>query len=203
MSGPEAPVSIVERAKAIISAPAKEWARITEEETTSRDVFVGYVLPRAAIGPLSGFIGGQLFGYGAFGIAGKPPLLSSLLGAVVGFALSLMTYFILTLVADSLSPKFGGRHDMMRSAKLIAYASTPVWLCGIFALVPALGVLSVLGLYSIYLTRTGASPMMGVPEERGVGYTVAVVLCGLLVNIAVLALSATNMTLIQSMGLTN
>ena len=58
--------------------------------------------------------------------------------------------------------------------KLAVYSMTPVWIAGIFNLIPALGVLSILGsLYGLYLLYLGFStPLMGTPKEKVMGYVV-------------------------------
>jgi len=193
--------STLARAIAIVTRPTQIWPVIAAEETRSGAVFRSYVLPLALIGPLCGFIGGQLFGTAAYGTLGKAGVLSQLVGASVALVLALLCYLILTAIADSLSPRFGGNVAANAASRLIAYGSTPVWLSGLFSLVPSLAPLSILGLYSIVLIYKGVTPVMGVPKDRAGGYTIALVLCGLVLNIAVLALSVVNMNLIRGMGL--
>lgn len=189
------------RAIAIVTRPSQVWPAIAAEETTSGEVFRSYVLPLALIGPLCGFIGGQLFGTAAYGTLGKASVLSQLIGAAVALGLALLCYLILTTIADSLSPRFGGNVAANAASRLIAYGSTPVWLSGLFSLVPALAPLSIVALYSVVLIYKGVTPVMGVPKDRVGGYTIALVLCGLLLNIAVLAMIVANISLIRGMGL--
>ena len=60
---------IFERAKAIILTPKDEWLKIAGETTSQRDILLHYAIPLTAIGPVASFIGGQMFGYGAFGFS--------------------------------------------------------------------------------------------------------------------------------------
>ncbi|MDE2596020.1 MAG: YIP1 family protein [Sphingomonadales bacterium] len=193
--------SIIARAKAILLKPLEEWPKIAGEETTTREVFMHYVLPLAVLAPVAGFIGGQVFGYGALGFHFRPPFVSSLIGAVVAFVLAIVSFFILTLIADFLAPKFGGEHSNERSFKLVAYSTTAVWVAGLFALFPPLSLLTVLGLYSLYLIYTGVTPMLGVPKDKALGYTAVLVLCGLVLNFVVAGLSMANMSVLGGMGL--
>lgn len=187
--------SLIERAKAIILRPSEEWNRIAKEETPSRDIFMAYTLPLASIAPLSVFIGGQLFGYFPFG------LLNAAIMAVSAFFLAIISFLALVLIADFLSPKFGGDANYHQCFKLVTYASTPAWIAGIFAIAPSLGVFSLLALYSIYLFYAGTAPLLNVPKSKTLSFTVAVCGSAILLNLLIGALSDANFQLLSSMGL--
>ena len=193
--------SLFEQIKAILLKPAEEWPKIAESETTTREVFLRYVLPLTAIGPVAGLLGGQIFGYGALGFNYRPSLVSALIMAVVTFVLGLINFLVMTLLVDFLSPKFGGEMNNQRAFKLVAYSSTAVWVAGIFGLVPMLSLFGVLGLYSIYLLYCGANPMLSVPKEKAGGFTAVVILCALLLNFVVYGLGQANMRFLGGMGL--
>lgn len=198
--------SIISQAKAIILRPAEEWPRIAADDTTTRDVFLRYIVPLAAIGPLAGFIGAQVFGYsviggGPFGVTVRQSVGGALVGMVVAFMLTLISFMALALIADFLSPKFGGAMSNEKAFKLVAYSSTPVWLVGIFTLVPSLSPLTILALYSLYLLYSGVGPMLNVPKEKVLPFTVVLVVCGLLLNIVVGMLSVANLEMLREMGL--
>src|ERR1019366_8745162 len=96
--------SIIARAVAISISPAKEWPKIKAEDTSTREVFMRYVLPLALIGPVAGMIGYLIFGYGALGgVSFRPGLISAVIGAVVALALALISFLVLWLIADTLS----------------------------------------------------------------------------------------------------
>ena len=154
--------SLFAQIKAILLKPLDEWPRLAAGDSTTREVFMRYVLPLSAISPVAGLIGGQLFGYGALGFSYHPSLISALIMALVTFVLGLVNFLVMTLLVDFLSPKFGGEMNNQRAFKLVAYSSTAVWVAGIFGLVPMLGLFAVLGLYSIYLLYSGATPMLAV-----------------------------------------
>ena len=156
---------IFERAKAIILTPKDEWQKIAGETTPQRDILMRYVLPLAAIGPVAAFIGGQVFGYGAFGFSYRPSLIGGLTTAIVSFVLSLVSLFVMTFIADFLAPKFAGEANRANAFKLVAYSYTAGWAVGIFSLIPMLGFFGLLGLYSVYLLYTGAMPLMKVPAS--------------------------------------
>lgn len=190
LSGTAPRKSLVDRAKAIVLTPREEWPVIAAEPDTQGDIFRRYVLPLAAIGPVAGFIGGQIFGYGALGFSYRPGLVAGLSTAVVSFALSLLGIFVLGLIADFLAPKFGGVSDKLAAFKLVAYGATASWLAGIFGLIPSLGFFGLLGLYSIYLFYTGAQPLMKVPQDKAAGYVAVTILCAIVLAIFVAPITA-------------
>lgn len=181
---------IFARAKAIIMTPKDEWPKIAAETTPQRDIFMRYVLPLAAIGPVAAFIGGQVFGYGAFGFSYRPSLIGGLTTAIFSFVLSLVSVFVMTFIADFLAPKFAGEANRANAFKLVAYSYTAGWAVGIFSLIPMLGFFGLLGLYSVYLLYTGAMPLMKVPEDKSAGYTAVTILCAIVLSIIVTPITA-------------
>jgi hypothetical protein len=70
---------------------------------------------------------------------------------------------------------------------------TPVWIIGIFNLIPALWALGILGtLYGLYIMYLGfATPLMGTPKEKVTGYfVVSVVVAIVLMAVVGLILGA-------------
>ena len=58
---------------------------------------------------------------------------------------------------------------------MATYSSTAAWVAGIFALMPGLRMLGILGLYSVYLLYLGLPVLMKVAKDRAVAYMVLVV----------------------------
>ena len=181
---------IFARAQAIIMSPKDEWPKIAGETTSQSDILMRYVLPLAALGPLATFIGGQVFGYGAFGFSYRPGLVAGITTAVISFVLSLVSLFVMTFIADFLAPKFAGESNRPQAFKLVAYSYTAGWAVGVFGLIPMLGFFGLLGLYSVYLLYTGATPLMKVPEDKAVGYTAVTILCAIVLSIIVAPITA-------------
>lgn len=190
LTGAEPTKTILDRAKAIILTPKDEWPVIAAENTSMTDIFKGYVLPLAAIGPVAALIGGQVFGYGALGLSWRPSLVGGLSSALVSFALGLLGIFVLSLIADFLAPKFGGTPDRRNAFKLVAYGATASWLAGVFQLIPMLGVFGLLGLYSIYLFYTGAGPLMKVPTDKAPAYVAVTILCAIVLALVITPITA-------------
>lgn len=74
---------LVGRVKRLLLSPSAEWERIDDEPATIKGLYVGYICILAAIPPLAGLIGGQVFGVGGLGFSFKPSLVSAIVGAIV------------------------------------------------------------------------------------------------------------------------
>jgi hypothetical protein len=166
---------LFDRARDIILRPAQEWPLIEREPGTVGSVFVPYALILAAISPLAGLIGGQLFGYSLGFFSWRPPLGGAVAYALVSYALSLASVYILALIVDALAPNFGGIKNQVNAVKLAVYSWTAAWLAGIFALFPPLAILSLVGLYSLYLLYSGLPVMMKCPRDKASGYAAVVI----------------------------
>lgn len=177
---------IIERAKNILLKPKETWPVIAAEPATTQSIYVPYVLLLAAIGPLAGFIGQQVFGITVFGVTYHPPLVGALVSAVVSYGLALATVFILALVIDALAPSFGGQKNQIQALKVAAYSATAGWVAGVFSLIPALALIGVLlSLYGLYLLYLGLPVLMKAPEDKALGYTVVVIIVAVVLFVVV------------------
>ncbi|MCZ7660550.1 MAG: YIP1 family protein [Xanthobacteraceae bacterium] len=164
-------MNLVERVKAIILTPKTEWPVIERESGDVGYLFQNYVAILAAIPAVAGLVGAVMSGL-SMGTA--------VMLAVVQYVLAFVAAYLIGMLINLLAPRFGGREDFGQALKLSVYSSTPSWLAGVFALIPALSFLAILGLYGIYLLYTGAGPLMRVPQERSLGFTITVVVCAIL-----------------------
>jgi hypothetical protein len=177
---------IVDRIKNILLSPKPEWDRIDAEPMTEKGIFTGWVLPLAAIGPVASFIGGQVFGYGGYGVVFKPSLLGSLGFAIVCYVLAVIGVWVLAKIVDWLAPNFGGTRNPVSALKVVAFSYTASFVGGIFGLVPMLGILGVLfGLYSLYLLYLGLPRLMKAHQDKALGYTVVTILCAIVLYIVI------------------
>lgn len=178
------PAGLVERAKAITLQPDATWPIIAAEQTSPGDIFTRYALPLAAIGPIAGFIGGQLFGISVLIAKYNPSLMSGLTMAVTSFVMSLIALVVLTFVADFLAPNFGGEAGRTQAFKLVAYSMTPGWIAAGLGIIPSLSMIAMLiGLYGLYLFYKGANPLLKVPQEKAGLFTAVAVVCAIVLNI--------------------
>ncbi len=170
-------MNLVDRVKRLLLGPQAEWEVIDGETTTPSALYTGYIIPLAAIGPIANVIGYSVFGmrvpFG--GTVYRTPIGSALTTAIVTYVLTLVGVYVSALIIDALAPTFGGTKSTIQALKVAAYSSTAAWVCGIFALLPGLRWLGILGLYSFYLLYLGLPVLMKSAKDRAVGYTVMVI----------------------------
>jgi hypothetical protein len=170
-------MNLIERVKGIILSPKTEWPVIAGESGDTAYLFQNYVAYLAAIPAVCRFIGLVLVGVG---------IIPALIFAVINYLLAFVIVYVLAHVINALAPTFDGRKDFPSALKVAVYSSTPVWLVGIFLLVPLLGFLTILGLYSLYLLWAGLPPLMKSPEgNKTLAYAVAIVVVAILIYIVV------------------
>ena len=178
--------ALLQRVLDILMRPRETWLQINAEDGNPGRIYLGYLVFLAAIPAVAGFIGYSLIGVGAFGISVRVPVVQGLVSMVVGYVLSLAMVYVLALIANMLAPRFQAQQDMGSAFKLVAYASTAGMLGGVFSILPSLAMLGLLAaLYSVYLLYTGIPVLMKAPQEKAVGYTAALVVCGILAGIVV------------------
>lgn len=177
---------LVDRVRAILMRPRQEWLVIDQEQTNIATLYRTYVIPLAAIGPVANAVGSALIGTNlpVVGLV-RVPITNAIVGALVAFALALLGAYVVAQVIDNLATRYSGTRNLTQAFKVAAYSSTAQWLAGVFALIPALSPLSIVGLYSLYLLYLGLPVLMKVPQEKATAYTVAVVVVALIVFIVI------------------
>lgn len=170
---------LIERVKGILLSPKTEWEKIAAETTDVKSLYVGYAMILAAIPAICGFIGSTVIGV-SLPIVGtiRTGVAAALVQLVLSYVLGLAVIYVVSLIVTALAPTFDGQKDPIQALKLIVYSSTPVWLAGVFSLVPLLGVLGILaGLYGLYLLYIGLTPLMKNPQDKSIGYTALIIVC--------------------------
>jgi hypothetical protein len=171
-------MNAMQRAKAILTNPVAEWGRIAHETEDPAALLMNYVALLAIIPSLFGFIGACLIGViGKDGAVLRAPLVDGLFGAIFGYVVACAIVLILALVVYALAPLFGGQRGFDNAFKLAVYSFTPVWLCGIFLLLPGLHFLALLGFYGLYLMWLGTTQLTKVPQQMALTFAIAMAAC--------------------------
>ena len=179
-------MNLIERATGILLKPKETWPVIDAEPATVGSIYTNWLIIMAAIPAVCGFIGLSLIGVGAFGFGYRMPIVSGLVVAVVGYALSLVVTYVMALVVDALAPSFGGTKNPVGALKVMAYGATAVYVAGILKLLPSLSILGIIaGCYSIYLMYLGLQSVMKSPQDKAVGYTAVVVVIFIVASVIV------------------
>jgi hypothetical protein len=179
-------MDIIERAKAILLTPKTEWLVIEREPGDPAYLFANYVAILAAIPAVCGFIGGSIVGI-SVPIVGtvRVGIVSGIASALIQYLLAFVMVYVMALIIDALAPTFKGQKNQANALKLAVYSMTPVWLAGVFSLIPGLRLLAILGLYGLYLLWLGLPPLMKAPQEKSTGYAAAVVVCAIIISLVV------------------
>ncbi len=166
-------LDFVARVKAIVVTPQSEWPAVARE--SGDGPCIRYLAILALIPTLARFVGGWQIG-------GYTPFLPALGGAAAAYVLNFAVVYAVALVVDRLAPRFGGQRSFSNALRLTVYSFTPVWLAGVFLLVPGASFLVLLGLYGFYLTWTGLPVLMKAPEGRSLAYAFAIAICAIVLD---------------------
>jgi hypothetical protein len=171
-------MNLVERVKNILLTPKEEWPKIEPEPASVQSIYVGYIMILAAIGPIAMML--RSFPLG-------------LVTGIVTYVVGLGMIYLLALIVDLLAPTFGGEKNFTQSLKLTAYSYTAAWIAGIFQLLGALaGLIGLLAaIYSFYTFYLGVPAMKKCPQDKAVGYTIVVVLCGIVIGVLLMGVLMT------------
>ena len=193
---------LIERVKGIVLSPKTEWEKIAAEPADVKSLFTGYAMILAAIPAVCGLIGSTLIGV-SLPIVGtiRTPIAAALVQLVLTYVLGLVVIYVVALIVDALAPTFDGQKNSIQALKLVVYSSTPVWLAGVFALVPVLSVLGILAaLYGLYLLYIGLTPLMKNPQDKSIGYTALIIVCyivlAIIVGVVIAAVAGTGMAML-------
>ena len=186
---PETRAALIARVKAILLTPKEEWPKIAAEPATVADLYRLCRLPRRRPGALHSDRQPRLR-LRLWRLHLSSAVLHSVTMAILQYAMQLGGVYVFALIIDALTPRFGGQKDRISAFKLAAYSATASWLAGVFYLLPALHVLALLGLYSLYLLYTGVPILMRVPAERALGFTGALIAIGFVIGLVIAGLVA-------------
>ena len=187
--------TIIGRVQRLILSPAAEWDAIAGEPADIQKIYMNYVGPLIISSAIAGAIGMSLIGVsvplvGTF----RVPAGAALSQAVISIMLGLIMVYVLAFVINALAPQFGGKQDMGQAFKLAAYAPTASWVAGLLGIIPALGIIALLGaLYSLYLLWIGLPKLMKPAEDKAVGYTIAIIVVMIVMSIIIASVASAMM----------
>ena len=154
----------------ILTKPESEWSTIAAEPSDVASLYTNYIFLLAAIPAVCTFLGLLVIGVPMLGTYG---LSAALVSGVMSYVGALATVYIAALIIEKLAPNFDSRGDTAQALKLVAYATTPVWIAGILHLVPLLGILVLIAaFYAVYLFYLGLTPVMKTPQDKVLPYMV-------------------------------
>ena len=176
----------------LLTHPRNEWNAIANEATDIMSLYREYIGLLAIIPALCTFIGLCIVGVRVplLGTTVRTPMTEGILHLIVWYLFSLASVYLSALIVEKLAPSFQSRGDTLQAVKLVGFAATPVWLAGVFSVVPSLSMLSLIaGLYAIYLFYTGVGVLMQTPAEKALSYMVVAGLVVVVVHIVVFSVA--------------
>jgi len=180
-------MSIIDRVKEVLMAPAPSWEKIKNEDLSVAAMFKDYAVYLAAIMPVAGFIGKSFVGFSIYGSVYshmfRMPVGRGIAWAILTYIMSLVSVYILAMIIDALAPSFGAKKNINDSTKVAVFSMTAVWVAGIFQIIPVLAGLSVVGLYSAYLMYLGLKIVKETPQDKLIGYVIVTVIIALVMFI--------------------
>jgi hypothetical protein len=176
-------MEIIYKVKNMLLSPKTEWLTVEAENSPHAKVFTMYVVLLALIPAVAAFIGYGLIGYSVLGHH-IHSFSWGIRQAIVQYATMLGGTYVTAFVINALADNFGAKKDFNRAFSLVAYAYTPMFVGGVFYLLPSLSWLaSLAGLYGLYLLYIGLQPMMKITADKQTSYFVV----SLIVTVAVSA----------------
>ena len=176
-------MEIINRVKSILVSPKTEWQTIEAENAPHVKVFTTYVVPLAIIPAVAAFIGYGLIGYSVLGVRVNN-FSWGLRQAIMQYIVMLGGTYITAFVINALADNFGAKKDLNRAFSLVAYAYTPMFIAGVFYILPSLSWLaSLAGLYGLYLLYIGMQPMMKAPADKQTSYFIVSLIVTILVSV--------------------
>jgi hypothetical protein len=178
-------MNLVERAKAVCLTPNTEWSTIATERAETSALVLNYVLPLAGAAAVAQLIGVSVVGQnlGVFGTY-RMPITTGLSLAIASLLFAAVGVVVMSFIIDALAPTFGAEKSHEQALKVAVYSATPVWVAGVLQIIPALGVVVLLGsLYALYLLYLGLPRLMKVPEEKTIPYIGTVVACAVAIGL--------------------
>lgn len=158
--------AIIKRVIGISTNPNGEWDTIKGEAITVKDLYMKFAIFLYAIPSIALFFGS---------IFSRMPIFPALLLMIFSYIFTVGGIFLLGIIANALSPNFGGDNDAVSSHKLIVFGMVPYAVLGaLFLLVfltSAMFYLVLIGsLYCFYLIYIGAQKLKGMTQDKVVPF---------------------------------
>jgi hypothetical protein len=178
----------------LFTHPQQEWAEIRDTEESISHVYFAHVLFLALIPPVSMFIGttkiGWIIGNGA---AVKLTESSALVMSGLMYLALLVGVGIIGAFIDWMSRTYDSAPGLARCIVFAAYTATPLFVAGLCALYPNMVLVMLVGIgavfYTVFLLYTGIPIFMKIPEDEGFVYASSILTIGLVMFVALMAIT--------------
>jgi len=178
----------------LFTHPQQEWKEIRDTEESVSHIYFAHVLFLALIPPVSMFIGttkiGWIIGNGA---AVKLTESSAMIMSVLMYFALLVGVGIIGAFIDWMSRTYDSAPGLGRCIVFAAYTATPLFVAGLCALYPNVVLVMLVGIgavfYTVFLLYTGIPIFMKIPEDEGFVYASSILTIGLVMFVALMAIT--------------
>jgi hypothetical protein len=178
----------------LFTHPDQEWQEIRGEKETISHMYLSHVLILAAIPVVSAYIGTTQVGWSVAG--GEPVRLtesSALQMTMLSYLAMLAGVAVMGAFIHWMSRTYDAKPSLTDSIVFAAYCATPLFIGGLAALYPNLWLGMAVGTaavcYTAYLLYVGIPSFMGIPKDEGFMFSSSVLAVGLVVLVAMMAIS--------------
>ncbi|MGK9065000.1 Yip1 family protein [Stutzerimonas chloritidismutans] len=178
----------------LFAHPGQEWQEITGEEREVGKLHLGEVAVLAAIPAISAFIGTTQVGWSINGgEAVKLTESSALLLTALSYLAMLAGVAVMGGFIHWMSRTYDANPTLVQCIVFAAYTATPLFVGGLAALYPHIWLGMIVGTaaicYTAYLLYVGLPTFMNIPSDEGFLFSSSVLAVGLVVLVAIIALS--------------
>ena len=179
---------------ALFAHPGQEWQEITGEERAVGRLHLGEVAVLAAIPAISAFIGTTQVGWSiGGGEAVKLTESSALQLTILSYLAMLAGVAVMGGFIHWMSRTYDASPTLVQCIVFAAYTATPLFVGGLAALYPHIWLGMIVGTaaicYTTYLLYVGLPTFMNIHADEGFLFSSSVLAVGLVVLVAILALS--------------
>lgn len=178
----------------LFTHPDQEWRQIRGEDQSISHLYLTHTLLLAAIPAVSAFIGTTQVGW-VIGNRAAVVLTQHAAAwmALMSYAAMLGGVAVMGTFIHWMARTYDKMPNMARSVAFATHTATPLFIGGVAALYPHLWLGMLVGLaavaYTVYLLYVGLPTFMGLGEDEGFLFSSSVLAVGLIVLVAIIALS--------------
>ena len=183
----------IDRAINILKNPIVELKKVKSEQLSKDYLIKQYIAILAVIPAIAYIIGMGMVGI-SIGLFGnyKIPIGTAVIGGILTYILTIVGFYVTSIVINTLAPNFSSKQDENKAMKLAAYAYTPMLLGGIFNIIPMLGIIGLLFmLYGLYILYLGIPLLMETPQDKALNYTIVIIVATIIISFVIGSITST------------
>lgn len=178
----------------LFTHPQQEWKEIRDTEESISHLYFAHVLFLALIPPVSMFIGTTKVGWTIGN--GSPVMLtesSAMIMSVLMYLALLVGVGVIGAFIHWMSRTYDSAPGIARCIVFAAYTATPLFVAGLCALYPNVILTMLVGIgavfYTVFLLYMGIPIFMKIPEDEGFVYASSILTIGLVMFVALMAIT--------------